>query len=60
MTFAPQVVNSSDKEGGKVLRNQEVPNTLSLRTQASHHHLSQQMVHQPNKHNDGLVNHIMT
>ena len=60
MTFEPQVVNSSDKEGGKVLRSQEVPNALSLRAWTSHHHLSQQMIHQPNKHNDGLVNHITT
>ena len=29
MTFAPQVVNGSDKEGGKVLRSQEVPDALS-------------------------------
>ena len=59
MTFA-QFVNSSDKEGEKVLRSQEVPNALLLRTQTSHHHLSQQMIPQPNKHNDGPVNHIMT
>ena len=58
MTFALQDVNSSDKEGGKVLRSQEVPNALSLRAGTSHDHI--QMTHQPNKHNDRLVNHIMT
>ena len=60
MTFPPVVVNSNDKEGGKVPRSQEAPNVLSLRSQISHHHLSQQMIHQPNKHKDRLVIHIIT
>ena len=54
--FAPQVVNSSDKKRGKIPRSAKC--SLSFTPQTSHHHLSQQMIHQPNNHKEGLVNHI--
>ena len=54
MNFALLVVNSSDRKGGKVPRSAKC--SLSFGTQASHHHLSQQMIHQLNKHKEELVN----
>ena len=59
MTLAPQVVKWSDKEGGKVPRSQQVQNALSLIARTSQPHVSQGMIHQPNKHNDVVLNHIM-
>ena len=54
MTFALGIVNSSNKKGGKVPRSAKC--SLSLGTQTSHVHLSRQMIHQPNKHKEGLAN----
>ena len=55
MTFAPRVVNSSNSKGRKVPRSSQC--SLSFTTWTPHAHLSQQMIHQFNKHKGGLVNH---
>ena len=59
MTFAPQVIKLSDKEGGKIPRSQQVTNALSLIAWTSQPHVSQWRIHQPNKHNDMVLIYIM-
>ena len=55
MTFAPQVVNSSDKEGGKVPRSAKI---IVFENSDLTSSFITTMIHQPNKHKDGIVNHI--
>ena len=55
MIFMLQVVNSSDVKGGEVSRSAKC--SLSFGTWTSHIHLSQHMIHQSNKHKEGLINH---
>ena len=51
-----QVVNSSDKNGGKVLGRAKC--SLSFAARKSHGNLSQQVINHSNKHKQGKVLHI--
>ena len=55
MTCAPWAVKSSDTNGEKVPRRAKC--SLSFASRMSYGNLSQQMIHQPNKHEKGQLIH---